>query len=41
MIICKTIHALENDSKHNESVNVNEIKGSIFGLNLKNHNQSS
>ena len=35
MIICKTIHALEKDSKHNESVNVNEIKGSIFGLNSK------
>ena len=25
----------KNDSKHKESVNVNEIKGSVFGLNSK------
>ena len=34
-IICKSINSLENDNKHKESVNVNEIKGSVFGLNSK------
>ena len=40
-IICKSINLLENDSKHKESVNVNEIKGTVFGLNSKSKSKKS